>query len=92
MMIPEFGRNFTLTWIVELRGMRSQTNCRSTAKLAPTPDCNRASPRNEPCDRADFPVFLPRRQGTLPYFRSANRLRSWKKGRSINRNRIVAAA
>lgn len=92
MMIPEFVRNFTLTWIVELHGMRSQTDCRNTAKVVPMPDRNRASPRNELCDRADFPAFLPRRQRTLPYFRGASRLRSWRKGRSINRNRIVAAA
>jgi hypothetical protein len=38
MMIPEFGRSFTLTWILELRGMRSQTNCRNTAKVEPTTD------------------------------------------------------
>jgi hypothetical protein len=38
MMIPEFGRNFTLTWIVELRGMRSQTDRRNTAKVEPTTD------------------------------------------------------
>ena len=33
MMIPESGRNFTLTWIVERRGMRLQTHCRNIAKL-----------------------------------------------------------
>jgi hypothetical protein len=43
MMIPEFGRNFTLTWIVERRGMRSQTNCRNIAKVEPTTDRGSAS-------------------------------------------------
>jgi len=38
MMIPESGRNSTLTWIVEPRGMRSQTTCRNIAKVEPTTD------------------------------------------------------
>jgi hypothetical protein len=37
-MIPEFGRNFTLTWIVERRGMKSQMDCRNIAKVEPTTD------------------------------------------------------
>jgi N-acetylglutamate synthase-like GNAT family acetyltransferase len=41
-MIREFGRNFTLTWMIALHGMRSQTICRNIAKGKPTTDRGRS--------------------------------------------------
>ena len=38
MTIPESGHSFILTWIVERRGMRSQTDCRNIAKVELTID------------------------------------------------------